>query len=162
MVAEGTFREDLFYRLSVVNLQLPPLRERKEEIPGLAEQFLKEFAADNERNIKGFSSELLETLVNAPWPGNIRELRNTVEFMTVTSASEELGINNLPPDFQKSAGVQSQSDSPAAGKLSLEENNFELIKQALKQCSGNRTAAAKLLGISRRTLHRRLAEMELE
>lgn len=162
MVAEGTFREDLFYRLSVVNLQLPPLRERKEEIPRLAEQFLKEFAADNERNIKGFSSELLETLVNAPWPGNIRELRNTVEFMTVTSASEELGINNLPPDFQKSAGVQSQSDSPAAGKLSLEENNFELIKQALKQCSGNRTAAAKLLGISRRTLHRRLAEMELE
>ena len=162
MVAEGTFREDLFYRLSVVNLQLPPLRERKEEIPGLAEQFLKEFAADNERNIKGFSSELLETLVNAPWPGNIRELRNTVEFMVVTSTAEELGINNLPPDFRKSPAPPTQGDASAPGGLSLEENNFELIKQALKQCGGNRTAAAKLLGISRRTLHRRLAEMELE
>ena len=160
MVAEGSFREDLFYRLSVVNLQLPPLRERREEIPGLAEHFLKEFAAENNRDIKGFTPELMAMLVQAPWTGNIRELRNTIEFMTVTSGSAELGIENLPPDFQTAAV---SAGGPSAGSpLSLEENNFELIKQALKQCNGNRTAAAKLLGISRRTLHRRLAEMELE
>ncbi len=160
MVAEGSFREDLFYRLSVVNLQLPPLRERREEIPGLAEHFLKEFAAENNRDIKGFTPELMAMLVQAPWTGNIRELRNTIEFMTVTSGSAELGIQNLPPDFQTAAV---SAGGPSAGSpLSLEENNFELIKQALKQCNGNRTAAAKLLGISRRTLHRRLAEMELE
>ena len=81
--------------------------------------------------------------------------------MVVTSTAEELGVGNLPPDFDQNGELQSQGVSPA-GALSLEENNFELIKQALKQCNGNRTAAAKLLGISRRTLHRRLAEMELE
>ena len=162
MVAEGTFREDLFYRLSVVNLQLPPLRERREEIPGLAAHFLKEFASENNRDIKGFTSELMEVLVQAPWTGNIRELRNTVEFMTVTATSHELGIENLPPDFRKSAPEDAPSPAPQGNGLSLEENNYELIKQALKQCGGNRTAAAKVLGISRRTLHRRLAEMELE
>ena len=161
MVAEGTFREDLFYRLSVVNLQLPPLRERREEIPGLAEHFLKEFAAENNRYIKGFTPELMEALTQAPWEGNIRELRNTIEFMTVTSNTAELGMENLPPDFQKAAEVPVTGAHPAPA-LSLEENNYELIKQALKQCNGNRTAAAKLLGISRRTLHRRLAEMELD
>jgi DNA-binding NtrC family response regulator len=161
MVAEGTFREDLFYRLSVVSLQLPPLRERREEIPLLSGRFLKEFAAENNREIKGFSAELMQCLTNAPWPGNIRELRNTVEFMVVTSGSSELGIENLPPDFgHADSGPDVPPVSPAG--LSLEENNCELIKQALKQCNGNRTAAAKLLGISRRTLHRRLAEMELD
>ena len=160
MVAEGSFREDLFYRLSVVNLQLPPLRERREEIPGLAEHFLKEFATENNRDIKGFTPELMEMLVQAPWVGNIRELRNTIEFMTVTSSTGELGIENLPPDFQEEAAPA--AGNPHGNALSLEENNYELIKQALKQCNGNRTAAAKLLGISRRTLHRRLAEMELE
>jgi DNA-binding NtrC family response regulator len=161
MVAEGTFREDLFYRLSVVNLQLPPLRERREEIKGLAEHFLKEFAAENNREVTGFTPELLELLINAPWSGNIRELRNTIEFMTVTTTGSELGVENLPPDFRESP-LPSAPAKPQAGGLSLEENNYELIRQALKQCNGNRTAAAQLLGISRRTLHRRLAEMEIE
>lgn len=161
MVAEGTFREDLFYRLSVISLQLPPLRERRSEIPLLARGFLKEFAAENGRTVSGFSQELMDVLTHAPWPGNIRELRNTVEFMVVTSGSEELGVENLPPDFQKNV-PDAPPEGAAPGALTLEENNYELIKQALKQCGGNRTAAAQLLGISRRTLHRRLAEMELD
>ena len=161
MVAEGTFREDLFYRLSVVSLQLPPLRERREEIPALCDRFLKDFAAENNREIKGFSDELMHCLTTAPWPGNIRELRNTVEFMVVTSSASELGVENLPPDFRQSDSDTAVQTAHPAG-FSLEENNCELIKQALKQCNGNRTAAAKILGISRRTLHRRLAEMELD
>ena len=104
----------------------------------------------------------MAALVQAPWTGNIRELRNTVEFMTVTATGNELGIENLPPDFNKSVHGDAPTPAPQGNGLSLEENNYELIKQALKQCDGNRTAAAKLLGISRRTLHRRLAEMELE
>ena len=167
MVAEGTFREDLFYRLSVVNLQLPPLRERREEIPLLAQKFLQEFASENGRDIKGFSSEVMQMLCHARWQGNIRELRNTVEYMVVTSTSEELGVENLPAQFladnplSESSGA-AEIPAPEEHDLSLEGNIYELIKQALKQCDGNRTAAAKLLGISRRTLHRRLAEMELE
>ena len=156
MVAEGTFREDLFYRLSVVNLHLPPLRERREEIPGLAYGFLKEFAAENNRTIKGFTEEAVNMLTQAPWPGNIRELRNTIEYMVVTSNSEELGVENLPEQFHDSS---MKNPPPPAVPLSLEANNCELIRQALKQCNGNRVAAAKLLGISRRTLYRRLAEM---
>ena len=157
MVAEGTFREDLFYRLSVVNLQLPPLRERREEIPLLAMGFLKEFASENNRSIKGFTPEVMEMLIQAPWPGNIRELRNTIEYMVVTSTAEELGVENLPEQFR--ALPRENKELPSASPLSLEASNYELIRQALKQCGGNRMAAAKLLGISRRTLYRRLAEM---
>ena len=156
MVSEGTFREDLFYRLSVVNLHLPPLRERREELPGLIAEFLRKFAEENGRNITGITPEAMEKLKSYSWPGNIRELRNAIEYMVVTSNCSEPGVEQLPEQF--SAPGPETAPSPAPG-LSLEENNFELIRKALKQCSGNRTAAAKLLGISRRTLHRRLAEM---
>ena len=162
MVAEGTFREDLFYRLSVVNLHLPPLRERRDEIPELALRFLQEFAAENNRSITGFTPEVMELLVNAPWQGNIRELRNTVEYMVVTSNTPELGIDNLPEQFSEVPSPAPQTEEPAPGDtagLSVEANIYDLIRQALVQCKGNRMAAAKLLGISRRTLYRRLAEM---
>ena len=158
MVAEGTFREDLFYRLSVVNLHLPPLRERREELPGLIAEFLRKFAEENNREITGIAPEAMEKLLAYSWPGNIRELRNAIEYMVVTSNCPEPGVEQLPEQF--SAPAETTGPSPAQDPgLSLEENNYELIRKALKQCNGNRTAAAKLLGISRRTLHRRLAEM---
>ena len=159
MVAEGTFREDLFYRLSVVNLHLPPLRERRDEIPELALRFLQEFAAENNRSITGFTPEVMELLVNAPWQGNIRELRNTVEYMVVTSNTSELGIDNLPEQFKEVPSPAPKTEEPEPAGLSVEANIYDLIRQALVQCKGNRMAAAKLLGISRRTLYRRLAEM---
>lgn len=159
MVAEGTFREDLFYRLSVVNLHLPPLRERKNEIPELAGHFLQEFAAENNRTITGFTPEVMEQLINAPWQGNIRELRNTVEYMVVTSNTTELGIENLPEQFKEAPSPAPQKTEPENTDLSVEANIYDLIRQALIQCKGNRMAAAKLLGISRRTLYRRLSEM---
>ena len=159
MVAEGTFREDLFYRLSVVNLHLPPLRERRNEIPELALRVLQEFAAENNRSITGFTPEVMELLVNAPWQGNIRELRNTVEYMVVTSNTSELGIDNLPEQFSEVPSPAPKTEEPEPAGLSVEANIYDLIRQALVQCKGNRMAAAKLLGISRRTLYRRLAEM---
>lgn len=159
MVAEGTFREDLFYRLSVVNLHLPPLRERRNEIPELALRFLQEFAAENNRSITGFTPEVMELLVNAPWQGNIRELRNTVEYMVVTSNTSELGVENLPEQFSEVPSPAPKTEEPEPAELSVEANIYDLIRQALVQCKGNRMAAAKLLGISRRTLYRRLAEM---
>jgi len=158
MVAEGTFREDLFYRLSVVNLHLPPLRDRREELPGLIAEFLHKFAVENNREITGIAPEAMEKLLAYPWPGNIRELRNAIEYMVVTSNCPEPGVEQLPEQFSLPAATAVPSPAPGPG-LSLEENNYELIRKALKQCNGNRTAAAKLLGISRRTLHRRLAEM---
>ena len=158
MVAEGTFREDLFYRLSVVNLHLPPLRERREELPGLIAEFLHKFAEENNRKITGIAPEAMEKLLAYSWPGNIRELRNAIEYMVVTSTCSEPGVEQLPEQFSAPAETAAPSPAPDPG-LSLEENNYELIRKALKQCNGNRTAAAKLLGISRRTLHRRLAEM---
>ena len=158
MVAEGTFREDLFYRLSVVNLHLPPLRERREELPGLIAEFLHKFAEENNREITGIAPEAMEKLLAYSWPGNIRELRNAIEYMVVTSNCPEPGAEQLPEQFSMAAATAGPSPVPGPG-LSLEENNYELIRKALKQCNGNRTEAAKLLGISRRTLHRRLAEM---
>ena len=158
MVAEGTFREDLFYRLSVVNLHLPPLRERREELRGLIAEFLRKFAEENNREITGIAPEAMEKLLAYSWPGNIRELRNAIEYMVVTSNCPEPGVDQLPEQFSAPAETAGPSPAPDPG-LSLEENNYELIRKALKQCNGNRTAAAKLLGISRRTLHRRLAEM---
>lgn len=162
MVAEKTFREDLFYRLSVVNLDLPPLRERKAEIPLFVKQFIEEFAHDNQRNVTGISHEALALLSSYPWPGNIRELRNCIECMVVLSSGGELQVKDIPENIRNghplfpSDSVPPVSPSAGTPSVALEENERILIEKALQECNGNRTAAAKLLGISRRTLHRRL------
>lgn len=163
MVAEGTFREDLYYRLSVINLDLPPLRDRRMAIPALAKSFAREFAEENERKISGFSPEALTALENYRWPGNIRELRNCVESMVVLAGGPEIKLSDLPPEILQEESSPADADSqPAEEKtpLSLAASERELIAAALARCNGNRTAAAKMLGISRRTLHRRLAEAE--
>lgn len=163
MVAEGTFREDLYYRLSVINLDLPPLRDRRMAIPALAKSFAREFAEENERKISGFSPEALTALENYRWPGNIRELRNCVESMVVLAGGPEIKLSDLPPEILQEESSPADADSqPAEEKtpLSLAASERELIAAALARCNGNRTAAAKMLGISRRTLHRRLAKAE--
>ncbi len=163
MVAEKTFREDLFYRLSVVNLELPPLRERKVEIPLFVNRFVEEFARDNLRNVTGITPDALAALTAYPWPGNIRELRNCIECMVVLSRGGELGIDDVPENIRSGQPLLPAAEPispfiPAAEvhSVALEENERFLIEKALRECNGNRTAAAKLLGISRRTLHRRL------
>lgn len=158
LVVENKFREDLFYRLNVVNIVLPPLRERQSEIPQLVARFAAEIARENNHPVTGISPDALRALLDYPWPGNIRELRNCIEYMVVMSQGTQLEVQDLPesvrhPQPMEAKPKESASESP----LKLEENERILIDEALRKCNGNRTAAAKLLGISRRTLIRRLA-----
>ena len=157
MVADRTFREDLYYRLAVVTLELPPLRERPMEIPLLAEKFVREFAHENQRGELKIAPELMKKLESHPWPGNIRELRNCLESMVVLSSGDTLTVNDLPPQFDDAPTVAGATDKDAATGT-LESSEKELIAKALAHCNGNITKAAQELGISRRTLHRRLAE----
>ncbi|MCK4982218.1 MAG: sigma-54-dependent Fis family transcriptional regulator, partial [Victivallaceae bacterium] len=157
MVKEGSFREDLFYRLDVVNIKLPPLRERGEDIPVLVEKFIAEFAKDNDKEIKGISDAAMEIIQNYLWPGNIRELRNCIERMVVLCHDDMLDVNNLPENVRTNRIEKSQDEN----SLDLDQNEALLISKALEECEGNRTLAAQKLGISRRTLHRRLHEYNL-
>ncbi|MCP3967294.1 MAG: sigma-54-dependent Fis family transcriptional regulator [Lentisphaerae bacterium] len=172
MVENGDFREDLFYRLDVVNIKLPPLRDRIEDIPILVKHFIDEFAADNIKNIRGISEGALAALCAYSWPGNIRELRNCIERMIVLCRGNSLEIDNVPFNILNQKGsvagyrpkfmVKNTSTAPQQGtSLDLDQNEKLLIIKALEECGGNRTKAADKLGISRRTLHRRLKEYNL-
>ena len=167
MVRDGSFREDLFYRLSVINLELPPLRERRNEIPALVREFAAEFASENGRKTPEIPQETMRKLCEAPWPGNIRELRNCIESMVVLCRGDVLDDSLLPPEMGaevhpvQAEGPQEQA-SPAAGGMAIRDAESRLIEQALEKCGGNRTKAAEMLGISRRTLQRKLAERNNE
>ena len=156
LVKEGSFREDLFYRLDVVNIKLPALRERAEDIPILVEKFITEFAKDNEKEIKGISDAAMEIIQKYSWPGNIRELRNCIERMIVLCTGNILDIENLPESIRAN-----NTESNPGKSLDLNQQEATLISKALEECNGNRTQAAQKLGISRRTLHRRIHEFNL-
>ena len=167
MVKEGKFREDLYYRLSVVPLRMPPLRERTDDIPLLLAHYLKRFAAENNLAEVRFAADALAVLARYPWPGNIRELRNTCENLAVLRAGKVVGAVDLEARYTQptSLGGSVRPVLPAAtgGMFDKEQNEKELLKQALASAAGNRTKAAELLGISRRTLHRKLLQWpELE
>jgi two-component system, NtrC family, response regulator AtoC len=153
MVEEGTFREDLFYRLYVVVIHLPPLRERQGDIPLLLRYFLDFFNRENGRSVDGFSPDALDLLTRYTWPGNVREVRNAVEQMVVLSRSDRIGVRDLPRQIRDGA---SERSAPSGG--TLDEIEKQAILDALKASGGNRTRAAEALGISRRTLHRKIAE----
>ncbi len=159
MTAEGTFREDLFYRLNVINLRMPPLRERTGDIPLLAEAFLQEFAEEDGRTITGFTPEAMAAMCAYSWPGNVRELRNTVERMAVFASGDLIGIDDLPEQI-RTPGAAFAGEN-AASSLDLGNNERKLIERALAECGNNRTKAAEKLGISRRTLHRKIREFNL-
>ena len=163
MVADGSFREDLYYRLNVVSIQLPGLRERKDDIPLLVKHFVDMVCADNNRLPLDITPEAMNLLEKYDYPGNIRELRNTVERMVVLARGNTLDVSDIPSqirDFQNSVPVPAAAaeESAPAEKLDLDGNERKLIEQALISAGGNRTKAAEILGISRRTLHRRLNE----
>lgn len=155
MVEEGTFREDLFYRLYVVAIQLPPLRERRGDIPLLLKHYLDVFNRENGREVEGFSLDALDLLNGYAWPGNVRELRNVVEQMVVLSRSSRIGVRELPVHMREK-GTPGTAVQAAGGTLA--EIEKQTILQALEAEGGNRTKAAEKLGISRRTLHRKIAE----
>ncbi len=155
MVAEGTFREDLYYRLYVVVIHLPALRERKSDIPLLLKHYLDVFNRENGRAVEGFSPDALDLLTAYRWPGNVRELRNMVEQTVVMSRSQRIGVRDLPVHIREAGGT---GGSVQMERGTLEDMEKQAIQQALKEAGGNRTRAADKLGISRRTLHRKIAE----
>jgi two-component system response regulator HydG len=158
LIKEGRFREDLFFRINVVTLRLPPLRERREDLPLLADHFLREFAQVHGREVRGFAPAALDALRAHPWPGNVRELRNAVESMVVVARGPEIGLEALPPSIRPAAPVASAAASPAealAG-LTLQQAEDIMIRAALDRHGGNRERAAKALGISERTLYRKI------
>jgi two-component system response regulator HydG len=161
MVEEGTFREDLFYRLNVVQITLPPLRQRVDDIPILVEHFLKEISQNKHTAPRRVSPEVMRRLVNYRWPGNVRELRNALESMMVLADGELLTENDLPERIMQSATeVTSPKEVPSG--LTMEELEKLAITKALDHCNGNRTHAAGKLGISVRTLQRKLSQYALE
>jgi DNA-binding NtrC family response regulator len=158
-IATGDFREDLYYRLNVVNIDIPPLRERKEDIPLMVSAFIKELAKENDKMIEGIDSKAMMTLYNYLWPGNVRELRNCIESAVVMSKSNIITVEDLPPS------IQSDSDGNYVKLplgISLAEAEKELITFTLNQNKGNKSKSAAVLGIGRKTLHRKIQEYGLE
>ncbi len=162
LVKAGAFREDLFFRLRVVEIQLPPLRERAGDIPLLAQRFLREFAHENGKSLNAFTADALEWLMNYSWPGNVRELRTAIEHAVVLCRGEKISARDLPAPVR--AGGQSGNLAPSLARndLTVREAEKQLIIRALKETDGNRTLAAKKIGMSRRTFHRKLHLYHLE
>ena len=163
LVKAGTFREDLFFRLRVVEVHLPPLRERKNDLPLLATAFLKEFAEENGKKVTTLERAALDALMNYSWPGNVRELRTAIEHAVVLSRGETIGLRDLPQNVRLGDDKElNERDVFNASNLTVKEAEKELIIRALKECHSNRSEAAKKLGMSRRTLHRKLHVYQLE
>lgn len=157
-VEEGRFRQDLYYRLNVVALHLPPLRERVEDIPNLAMHFLRRFAAANGKLVKGFTPAAMDRLLKYPWPGNVRELENTVERAVVLLMGEYVGERELPPALVDAAG-ETDASLPSLSGMTLEEVEFAAVREALESSGGNKSEAARRLGITRKTLQAKLDKM---
>lgn len=168
MVAKGEFREDLYYRLNVIPLTLPPLRERREDIPLLLRHYMDEMSRENGLKAPEIAPSAMRVLENYRWPGNIRELRNFVENVVVMRRGAQLTEYDLDPKFLDNADPGQPADTSVSGmppsppvpgkRLSKEENERRLFRQALQEAGGNRTRAAQMIGISRRTLHRKLKQ----
>jgi DNA-binding NtrC family response regulator len=162
-VRAGKFREDLFFRLRVVEIQLPPLRERGGDLSLLAQSFRREFAAENSKVVNEFTAEAMDALRRYPWPGNVRELRTAIEHAVVLCRGEKITLADLPPNVRGAGSSPGDgTDTAAPADLTIKEAEKQLIIRALKDCHANRTAAAKKLGMSRRTLHRKLHAYHLE
>jgi len=159
-IKRGLFREDLYYRLNVVGLQMPPLRQRKDDIPLLAQHFLETLSARNRKRIKGFTPGAMQRLIKYDWPGNVRELMNAVERAVVLSRSEYLSDEDFPT-IQSLEANDAEASPPSDvihidGDVSLEEVERETILKTLAAAGGNKSEAARRLGITRKTLHKKL------
>jgi two-component system response regulator HydG len=163
-VKKGEFREDLFYRLNVVPIKLPPLRERKEDIPILTEHFLKIYNEKNGRKIQGFHPRALDALMRYNWPGNIRELENVVERGVILTRDDYLTYSDLPEGLRDAPGdpVSEEACTGIRPGMTIREMERELILKTLDENEGNRTRSARTLGITRRTLQHKLKEYGLD
>jgi len=164
LVKEGAFREDLYFRLNVIPIWLPPLRDRLGDIPLLANAFLREFAARENKPVSSFSSEVMELLLRYSWPGNVRELRTAIEHAVVLCRGDKISVRDLPAAVRHAPTNSEDERSPllAHKDLTVSETEKQMIINTLKETDGNRTLAAQKLGLSRRTLHRKLHQYHLE
>jgi len=160
LVAAGAFREDLYYRVKVINIRIPPLADRREDIPVLADYFIRKFAARHGRSVPLMARNTLECLRRYDWPGNVRELRNCMESAVVLLQKKELMPEDLPPELQ--TGIVAMSISPALpSPMTVEALEREAIENALHKFGGNRTRSAESLGLSVRTLQRKIARYHI-
>ncbi|HOW58820.1 MAG TPA: sigma-54 dependent transcriptional regulator [Candidatus Omnitrophota bacterium] len=159
-VHEQKFREDLYYRINVIYLKVPPLRERKEDIPPLVEAFIRQYASSNAKKIEGIEKHALEILTQYDWPGNIRELKNIIERMIVLSSGVKLTPEQIPEDIRQGK-LLSRTNDVSQGVIKITDLEKDLIKKALQETKGNKSLAAEKLGISRRTLYRKIEEYNL-
>jgi DNA-binding NtrC family response regulator len=157
-IGKGTFREDLYYRLNVVNIHIPPLRERKEDIPLLAAAFLREFSAENGKSVAGIDGKARLALANFSWPGNVRQLRNTMESAVVLCRGSMITLDDLPPALREEGGEDFMKLPVGASLADVER---EAIRATLGREGGNKSRTAEILGIGRKTLHRKIEEYGL-
>ena len=160
MVEEGMFRQDLYYRLKVVSLRVPPLRERRPDIPYLIDTFLDELSGSNAVHRKNVSPGAMTSLTDHAWPGNVRELKNLLESLLVTTEGDEIGVEDLPPSVRGSR-AEVEASELAAG-TTLEQMERALIRRTLEHTGGNRTHSAALLGIGVRTLQRKMQAYDIQ
>ncbi len=156
-VKAGQFREDLYYRLNVIPIQLPPLRKRRNDIPLQARYFLQRFAAEQGKEIKEFSPQAMRLLLDYPWPGNVRELENSIEAAVVLTHGKRIEISDFPSALLQDTGAPIEAGSPGT----IMENEARLLKEVLEECSWNKMEAARRLGISRNTLYRKLKKYQI-
>jgi two-component system response regulator AtoC len=155
-VKRQNFREDLYYRLHVVHIEVPPLRQRAEDLPELAQAFVKSYSARHGRQVNDVSSEALALLVEYEFPGNVRELANTIERAVIVSAGKRIEADDLPDPIRAAVRVQRRREKPQ----SLAEVEAEYVQEILAAAKGNKTEAARILGISRKNLYEKLARLK--
>jgi DNA-binding NtrC family response regulator len=167
LVAEGKFRDDLYFRLNVVHITMPPLRDRKEDIPLLVSSFLRHFCKLNEKPLLEVTADAMNALLAYSWPGNVRELRTAIEHGVVMARGNKLTLRDLPPNVRGATAASlpggvtpAKAFGEKSSALDLHETEKRLIMQALATTNGNITKAAQKLGISRRTLHRKINELK--
>lgn len=164
LVKKKQFREDLYYRLNVINIEIPPLRERKEDIPLLAHHFLERYSSKNSRGIRGITKGTMELLMDYRWPGNVRELENTIERAVILTRESEIIPSDLPADIlanldrTNDVTVANKTITIPVGKIPLKDIEKMVMEETLKQSGGNKNIASKILGISSRTLYRKMDE----
>lgn len=158
-IKKGNFREDLYFRLNVIHIHVPPLRERKDDLPLLMASFLEEFNRENSRSIKGVDSRAKSAMFKYDWPGNIRELRNCMESAVVMCSGDEIGLDDLPPSISRSAGTESIV-IPLG--ITLDEADKVIVQQNLAANRNNKSKTAEILGIGRKTLQRKIVDWGIE
>ena len=159
---DGTFREDLYYRLNVVPIEVPPLRERKEDIPYLAKYFVEKIGKENGSHVRGITDAAIDKMMQYSWPGNVREIENVIERSIVMTTGEQLDADDIRLDMNLRPRAQAAGEMGLPEGMSLDQYEQELIRTALKQANNNKSQAARLLGLTRNSLRYRLTQMGIE